>query len=134
MKVSEFMNKRIEWIEPDATIYDAIERLVDLHIRSLVVKPKRVGSSPGVITARDIVYEVLYSGKNPQDVKVLDIARFPIICVSKDESVRKAIEIMKSKNVARVFVCDGASIVGVVALMDVMHASLIERARSCNNA
>ncbi len=133
MEVMKFMNKRIEWIDPDASIYDAIEKLVDRHIRSLVVQPKPPAKQPGVITARDIVYKVLGEGKNPRDVKVKDVAQFPIICINKETNVIDAIKLMKNKNVARVFVCDGSEIIGVVALMDVMHASLVERARAGNN-
>ena len=40
MKAKEIMNRKIEYIEFDATVYDAIEKMVDKRIRSLVVKPK----------------------------------------------------------------------------------------------
>lgn len=40
MKVEEIMIKKIEYIEPHATIYDAIEKMIDKRIRSLVVKLK----------------------------------------------------------------------------------------------
>lgn len=130
MKVSEFMTRNIEWIDARSTVYDAIEKLVELRIRSLVVCWHEDESKPkGVVTARDIVFKVLGEGRNPREVPVSEVACFPVVCVSKDEDISKIVGIMKELNIARVFVCDGERIIGVVALMDIMHATLVERAK-----
>jgi len=39
-KVKEIMNTKLETIRPEAMVYDAIERLVDKRLRSLIVLPK----------------------------------------------------------------------------------------------
>jgi signal-transduction protein with cAMP-binding, CBS, and nucleotidyltransferase domain len=76
-----------------------------------------------------VVFKVLARGMSPRDVKVSDIASRPIICIKRDTPVHEATQVMQASNIARVFVCDGEKIVGVVALLDVMTASLIMRAR-----
>ncbi|SFM44374.1 CBS domain-containing protein [Thermodesulforhabdus norvegica] len=128
MKVSDFMTRKIEWIDANASIYDAMEKLVERRIRSLIVLWQGEDKPKGVITARDIVFKVLSEGRDPRKVTVAEVACFPVICVSKDEDIHKVVNIMKELNIARVFVCDGERIIGVVALMDVMHAALVERA------
>jgi len=133
MKVWEFMTKKIEWIGADDTVYDAIERMVNKRIRSLAVLYPESSDQRGVVTARDIVFKVLGEGKDPKKTKIRDIACKPMVCISKDESIERVLEIMKELNIARVFVCGDGEIVGVVALMDVMYATLIERARSNHN-
>jgi CBS domain-containing protein len=133
MKVWEFMTKKIEWISADDTVYDAIERMVNKRIRSLAVFYPESPDQRGVITARDVVFKVLGEGKDPKKTKIRDITCKPIICISKDEDMEKVMEIMKEFNIARVFVCGDGEIIGVVALMDVMYASLIDRARSNHN-
>jgi CBS domain-containing protein len=133
MKVWEFMTKKIEWISADDTVYDAIERMVNKRIRSLAVFYPESPDQRGVITARDVVFKVLGEGKDPEKTKIRDIACKPIICISKDEDMEKVMEIMKEFNIARVFVCGDGEVIGVVALMDVMYASLIDRARSNHN-
>ncbi|HDL89570.1 MAG TPA: CBS domain-containing protein [Thermodesulforhabdus norvegica] len=134
MKVSEFMTKKIECINADASIYDAIERLLDKRIRSLVVKNANSHKPDGVITARDIVFKVLSEGRDPRRIKVGEIASFPVVCVSPDDEISKAMRLMKEMNYARVFVCEGNCVIGVLALMDVMQASLVEKARAGNHA
>ncbi len=129
MKVEEIMNKKIEYIESDATVYDAIEKMIDKRIRSLVVKLKDKKDVYGVITVRDIVFKVISKNLEPNKVKVEEIASKPLVCVDKDIEIEHVIKLMEKFNIARVFVREEKKILGVVALLDVMAGSLIKRVR-----
>jgi CBS domain-containing protein len=129
MKVKEFMTTRIEIIDLDKSVYDAVERMVDRRIRSLLVRFPGKDKENGVITARDVVFKVLAKGFDPKKIKVSEIASKPIVCIEQDMDFSEAAKAMGESNIARAFVCDGDRIIGVVALMDVMAATLIERAR-----
>ena len=129
MKVKEFMTTRIETIGLDKSVYDAVERMVDRRIRSLLVRFPGKDQENGVITARDVVFKVLAKGFDPKKIKVSEIASKPIICIHQDLDFDEAAKVMGEANVARAFVCDNDRIIGVVALMDVMAATLIARAR-----
>lgn len=126
MKVSEVMNRKVEIIEPEATVLDAIERLVDRRIRSLVVKPEREDDTYGTVTIRDIVYKCLSEDKEPKKIKIKEITSKPLIYVEKDMSVEHALELMKKFNIARVFVKEENKVVGVVALMDIVAMCLVK--------
>lgn len=128
-KVKEIMTTKLEAIKPDASVYDAIERLVDKRIRSLIVFPKDEKDVYGVITVRDIVFKVLAKNLNPHQIKVGEIASKPVISIDKETELEYLIRLMEKFNIARVFVHEGKEIIGVVSLLDVMSASLIERAR-----
>ena len=129
MKAEEFMTTKIELVDADGTVYDAVEKMVDRRIRALMVKFDDKDSNGGVITARDIVFKVLAKGLNPRDIKVSEIASRPLVCIDKHMNIMEVASIMQEKNVARVFVRDGQEIIGVVALLDLMAGSLIIRAR-----
>jgi CBS domain-containing protein len=129
MNVKEFMTTRIEKIDSNRTVYDAIEKMVDRRIRSLVVRFEKETDPFGVITARDIVYKVLSEGKNPMGIKVAEIASRPVTCVDVNTGFDEVAQIMKNSHFARIFVCQEGRIIGVVSLLDVMSASLILRAR-----
>ena len=129
MKVYEFMTTKIEFVDADGSVYDAIEKMVDRRIRSLLVKSSGKDSDHGVITARDVVFKVLAKGINPKDIKASEIASRPLVCIDQNTELDKAATIMGESNVARVFVCDGEKIIGVIALLDFMSAMLIMRAR-----
>lgn len=132
MRIDEFMTTRIASIDADLSAYDAIEKMVDRRIRSLLVRFKGKDNDHGVITARDIVFKVLAKGLNPTDIKVASIAAKPIVCVNRDVSLAEASALMEKSHIARVFVCEDEKIVGVVSLLDIMTSSLITRARGEN--
>ena len=132
MKIDEFMTTRIASIDADLSAYDAIEKMVDRRIRSLLVRFKGKNNDHGVITARDVVFKVLAKGINPNDIKVSSIAAKPIVCVNRDATLAEASALMEKSHIARVFVCEDEKIVGVVSLLDIMTSSLIMRARGEN--
>ncbi|MCC6027923.1 MAG: CBS domain-containing protein [Archaeoglobus sp.] len=127
MKVEDVMNKRVEFVDANATVLDVIERLVNRRIRSVVVKPKDERDTYGVVTVRDVVYKCLAKSLDPQKVKAHEIASKPLITVEKDLDLEHVLKLMEKFNIARVFVKEKNEIIGVVALMDIMSAYLIRR-------
>lgn len=125
MRVEEIMNKRIEFVDPELTVLEVIEKMVNKRIRSVIVKPK--DKDYGVITIRDVVYRCLAKGVDPEDIKAYEIASKPIIAIEKGASVEEALKIMQKSKIASVFVKEGEKIVGVVSLMDIMTGYLIGR-------
>lgn len=129
MKVHEFMTKKIEFIDSNKSVYDAVEQMVDRRIRSVVVRFAGKETDYGVLTSRDIVFKVLAKGINPKKIKVSEIASKPISCIDKDMEFEDAATTMERSNIARLFVCDQGKIVGLISLLDVMAAELVLRAR-----
>ena len=129
MKVEEIMTTKIEYIDAEATLYDAVEKMIDKRLRSLLVKPKSDKDIHGVITGRDIVFKAIGKNLDLARVKVEEIAEKPLICVNKQMDLTHVISMMQNFNIARVFVCDGTEMVGIVSIMDVMNGALIDRAK-----
>jgi CBS domain-containing protein len=129
MKVDEFMTTKIESVDANGSVYDAVETMVNRRIRSLVVMSPGKDAVDGVVTARDIVFKVLAKGLNPKDVKVADIASRPIVCADKTMDFEDVATLMEKSNIARVFICEGGKVKGLVSLLDLMAAELIMRAR-----
>jgi len=123
------MTTKVQYIGSERSVYEAIERMVDRRIRSLVVQFDEKNFDYGVVTARDIVGKVLAQERNPKTVKIGQIASKPLVCIHKDMVLDDAATLMEKSRVARVFVCDDRKIIGVVSMMDIMAAALIMRAR-----
>ena len=134
MKVDEIMTKKLETIHADASIYDAIERMIDKRIRSLLVKPRDEHDVNGVITVRDIVYKALGKNLDLNKTKVSEIMSKPVVFIDKGVDVEHAINLMTKFNITRVFISEGNEIVGIISLLDVMSAALIRRAREGHGA
>ena len=129
MKIEEIMVKKLESVEANAPVYDAIEKMVDRRIRSILVRPKDEKDVYGIVTMRDIVFKVIGKNLDPNKIKVEEIASKPVISIDKDMDIDHVISLMNKFNIARVFVSEGKEIIGVASLFDIMSASLIEKAR-----
>ena len=129
MKIHEFMTRKIEFIDANKSVYDAVEQMVDRRIRSVVVRFPGKDPDYGVLTSRDIVFRVLAKGIDPKKIKVSEVASKPIACIDKDTDFGDAAAIMEKSNIARLFVCDKGSVIGLISLLDVMAAELVMRAR-----
>ena len=129
MKVDEIMTKKLEIISADAAIYDAIERMIDKRIRSLLIKPRDEHDVYGVITVRDIVYKALGKNLDLNKTKVSEIMSKPVVFIDKGVEVEHAVNLMTKFNITRVFVNEGKEIIGIISLLDVMSAALIKRAK-----
>jgi CBS domain-containing protein len=129
MKVKEFMTTNIESIDHKRSVYHAVERMVNRRIRSLLVRFPGKKQEYGVITARDVVFKVLAKGIDPTKINVSEIASKPIVAIDQNTDFKEVAKIMDESNIARAFVYDQDRIIGLVALMDVMSASIIARAR-----
>jgi signal-transduction protein with cAMP-binding, CBS, and nucleotidyltransferase domain len=134
MKVEEIMVKKLESIESSAAVYDAIEKMVDKRLRSLLVRPRDSHDVHGIITVRDVVFKVLGKNLDPKKIKVEEIASKPVMCINPAMDVAHAITMMEKFNIARLFVCEGLEVIGVVSMLDVMGAALIERAKGGQGA
>jgi len=134
MKVDEIMTKKLAIIDAGATIYDAIESMIDKRIRSLLVKPRDEKDVYGVITVRDIVYKVLGKNLDLNKTKVGEITSKPLVCVDKGMDVEHAVNLMTKFNITRVFISEGKEIIGIISLLDVMSAELIKKAREGRGA
>lgn len=128
-KIYEIMNTKLETISADATVYEAIEKLIDKRIRSLLVLPKDEKDEPGVVTVRNIIFKVLAKNINPNKIKISEIASKPLFTVTKDATLEDVLKLMEEHNIARVFVKDGDRIIGLVSFFDIMAQILIERAK-----
>ena len=129
MKLKELMTTKIESVDADKSVYDAVEKMVDRRIRALLVRFSEKDLNHGIITARDIVFKVMAKGLSPKKIKVSEIASKPVVCFDKDTNINEAASLMEKKKIARAFICEGEEIIGVISLIDIMAGALIMRAR-----
>ena len=129
MKLQELMTTKIASVDADKSVYDAVEKMVDRRIRSLLVKFSGKDLNYGIITARDIVFKVLAKGLSPKKIKVSEIASKPVVCFDKDTDINEAALLMEKEKIARAFICEDEEIIGVISLIDIMAGALIMRAR-----
>jgi CBS domain-containing protein len=109
-------------IEPDAPIAEAVKRMVEKDIGSLVVMHH--GKMVGFITERDIMRGMHARGCSLADVKVSELMeKEPILC-STDDSVDYARDVLTKSRLSHLVVMDDNRLVGVISFHDVAKACL----------
>lgn len=109
-------------IEPEAPISEAVKRLVEKDIGSLVVM--QGGKMVGFITERDILRGMHRRGCSLTDVKVSELMdKEPLVCGPED-SVDYARDVLTKSRLSHLVVMDGNQLIGVISFHDVAKACL----------
>ena len=120
VEIQEVMTDGVIAIEKDKTVAEAADLLEEEYIRGLVVVDG--GDAVGIIVCRDIVYQVVSEGLNPDEVSVEDVMSTDLIVAEADEYLDEVAMAMAKNNISRVPVVDGEMLVGIVTQSDILRA------------
>ena len=116
-QVRENMTSSVVTIEPSASIVDAAKKMIEQEKGPLpVVEGKRPAA---MVTDRDIIARVVAVGKDPSSLKVRDIATTELATVSPDADLDEARRLMAERQLDRLLVVEGDSLVGIISEADI---------------
>jgi CBS domain-containing protein len=119
---AEVMTEHVVDIEPDATVAEAISRMKERNVSSLLVKPGTDMGSWGFMTETDVIEKVVAKDLNPEEIHVHEIMTRPVITVSPRYSLQECAALLARADIRRVLVYDGHQIVGIVSSSDIFNA------------
>ncbi len=107
-------------VNADASVEEAMHRMRDLGISSVLVRPDGAGEW-GIMTQRDIVTKIVGGNRSARTVKVAEIATRPLITVPADATLHTVSQAMSNNNVRRVVVTAKGEPVGLVSETDLFQ-------------
>ena len=107
-------------VEPQAAVLDAIRLMAEHHVGALIVM--RGAALEGIVSERDYARKVILRGRSSADTPVRDIMSSPVLTVSLDTSVQQCMQLMTERHVRHLPVLDGARVVGMVSIGDLVKA------------
>jgi signal-transduction protein with cAMP-binding, CBS, and nucleotidyltransferase domain len=119
---AKVMTEHVVDIEPDAAVADAIDKMRQWNVSSLLVKPESDMDTWGFMTETDVIEKVVAKGLDPSSVQVHDIMSKPVITVSPSYSLQECAALLARAEIRRVLVYDGRKIVGIVSSSDIFNA------------
>ena len=122
------MTRQVIVIDPDRTIADAAKRMAAKKIGGLVVVEH--GRPIGLLTDRDILWNVTAKGKNPSKALVRDIMTSPVATVSPLTTLRAAARVMLEKKTRWIVVTRLENVEGIVTASDLTQGFLEAFARA----
>ena len=105
-------------IEADAPVFEAVERMVEHNVGSLLVTED--GGVVGIVTERDYLRRVTLQGRTERNTAVGDIISSPLITVPPEMTVDECMALMTQRRIRHLPVADGSEIVGIVSIGDVV--------------
>lgn len=118
--VKDIMTQPVIVIRSSATVENAIWLMRTKRVRSLIVEEFDKQGPYGILTERDIVYNVIAKGNSPHFVRVHEIARRPCICMPIEATLQEAAEIFSETGIHRAPVLEKGKLLGIVSLTDIL--------------
>jgi isocitrate dehydrogenase len=120
---ADVMTKHVVDIEPDATVSEAIDKMKQWNVSSLLVQRKDPTDTWGFMSQTDIIEKVVAVGLDPEKVLVHEIMTKPVITVPSNCTLQDCAALMARADIRRVLVYDGQDIVGIVSSSDIFNVS-----------
>jgi CBS domain-containing protein len=111
-------------VAPDATVYEALQSMAEHDCGALLVLDGK--RAIGVVSERDYARKVVLSGRMSKDTPVRDIMG-ELVEVSPCSSVATCMAIMTERRTRHLAVCEGAVLVGVISIGDVVKSVIDEQ-------
>lgn len=119
MLVKEVMNRNVKTVRPEDTVKDAAKIMNEHHIGSLVVV-SGTGEVVGILTERDILADVVATGKSADEVKVSDVMTPNIITITPDKTLEEAADVMTENKIKKLPVVYEGRLIGIITATDLI--------------
>jgi len=102
----------------DETVFDAIRKMADENIGSLVVCEG--GKLIGIITERHYARNVFLEGRALPSTRVGDVMETPVLFARPDLTVEECMAVMSDKRVRHLPVVDQGKLIGIISIDDLV--------------
>jgi CBS domain-containing protein len=119
--------KNIFSIQPDATVFEAIEMMDTKNVGALLVMNQK--QLVGIISERDYTRKVVLRGKRSRETKVAEIMSTNVTVTDPREPVETCLRLMTDKHIRHLPVVEDDKVVGVISIGD-----LVKHVISCQSA
>ena len=112
-------------IHPDATVFDAVTKMADNDIGSLIVMDS--DALVGMITERHYARNVILKGRTSPATLVREIMERQVITVRPEQTVEECMALMTDQRVRHLPVVEGGKITGIVSIGDLVKSVIDEQ-------
>ena len=109
-------------IQPDATVFDAVAKMAEKDVGSLVVMDGE--ELVGIITERHYARNVILKGKTSPATPVRDIMERHVVIAQSGQSVDECMAIMSEERVRHLPVFEGRKPIGIVSIGDLVKSTI----------
>ena len=113
-------------ISPNASVFEAIKRMADESIGSLVVLDRN-GGLVGIVTERDYARKVIVKGRSSRDTPVAEIMTTDVLTANSDHTVKVCMEIMTERKIRHLPVVEDERVIAMISIGDLVQAIIADQ-------
>jgi CBS domain-containing protein len=115
--VRDVMTPGVRTVSPSQSLADAAEVMKGEDVGSVPIVEE--GRLAGIVTDRDIVTRAVAERRDPQTIKVGEVASRELVTVAPEQDLDEALALMARHQVRRLPVVEQGQLVGMLAQADV---------------
>lgn len=122
--VSALLKQKGDWvitIDPDATVYAAIARMVEQNVGAIVVTER--GEPVGIFTERDYLRRIALRGRTSRETRLRDVMTADLLTVAPDTTVETCMAIMTERKIRHLPVLRDGRLAGIISIGDCVRAT-----------
>jgi CBS domain-containing protein len=108
-------------IAGDATVFDAIKKMVEANVGAILVTGSDPDKIEGIFTERDYLRRIAVEGRTSRDTLVRDVMSSPVIAVGPETTVEEAMALMTDRRIRHAPVIDDDHLLGMVSIGDLVR-------------
>lgn len=121
--IAELATREVVTVSRDTTVQRAARIMRDANVGSLIVVAGKSDPRPlGILTDRDIVYEVVALDLDANDITVGDLMSLDLVTVQSDADLSSTLRVMGAQGIRRIPILDEqGGLVGIFSLDDALQ-------------
>ncbi len=127
-RVRDVMKGDFDLVDGMATVADALDTMLHVETKCLIVRKQHQDDEFGMVTLSDIARKVLAVDRAPERVNIYEIMTKPVIAVDPQMDIRYCARLYDRFDISRAPVVENREIVGIVSYTDMVLKGLRDHA------
>lgn len=126
LTVADIMTPNVVTLRSSVTVAQAMLLMQQENVRSIVIDPEVQGGVYGLLTLRDVVYQVTAKAADPAQVIVCEIMQKPCLIVDPQSTLTELAQRFAEAGRQQAVVLSQGRLVGLVSVTDVVMKSVLD--------
>ncbi len=127
IRIRDVMKTNFDMVDGMDTVQTALENMIHVGTKSLIVKKRNENDELGMVLLSDIARQVLAVDRAPERVNIYEIMTKPVLTVSPDMDIRYCARMFNRFDLSRAPVVENGEVVGIISHTDMVLKGLCKK-------